>query len=247
MNRRSILSATLGLCLVAFSAQAQPPGGGGFGGFGGGFGFGGPRKTTLLDVPTAVLTAAIKLTATQKKQLDDIKKGMDTERGSLFRGVFTPGEPPDQDKMKEVQEKVAKLTTDANEEAMKALDEDQQKKVPELIKTATLFRAVGFPLETMVSVKLSKEQATAMNELNDKQTKSAPKPPEDGDWQGFFPKMQKHRTETNEAAMKILTAIQRAAIEAYRKAHPPRQFRGFGGPGGPGGPGGGAPPPPPGN
>ena len=239
MNRRSIIIAALGLSLVACTAMAQPPGGG-FGGFGG-FGPGGPRKTTLLDLSTTLLTKEIKLTVEQKKQFEDLKKGMETERRSLFQGAFTPGEAPDPEKFKELQEKATKLSDDANEEAMKALDDEQKTKIPDIIKIATLFRAVGFPIDTMIDVKLSKAQNELLTDLNEKRSKLAPKPPQDGDFQSFFPKMQKHRTETNEAAMKILTAAQRATIEAYRKAHPPRARGGFGGPGG------GPPPPPPSN
>ena len=145
-----------------------------------------------------------------------------------------------------MQEKIAKLNTDANDEAMKALDEIQTKKLPAILKSATLFSNVGFPVETLPEVKLSKTQTEELNALVEKMAKSAPKPSENGDFQGMMQAMRKHRDETTAAAMKLVTPAQKATIDAYKKAHPPRQFRGgFGGPGGPPG-GGGAPPPPPG-
>jgi hypothetical protein len=159
-----------------------------------------------------------------------------------------PGSPPPADFREQMQTLTEKTTT--NVEAV--LTPDQKKLLPEFLKTAQALRATGIPMEVYADLHLTADQKTQLVAISDKSTADMRQKMEDaqanggGDRQAMFEMFRTAREDTHNKAMAVLSADQKAKVDAYVAAHPAPQFGGFGGGGGRRGGGGGFGGPPPG-
>jgi hypothetical protein len=69
----------------------------------------------------------LKLTDDQKEKIKTLTDDMQKEQMELGQGLFTPGEPPDQDKLKEFQKKSSELTKKTFGKVKDVLKDDQKK------------------------------------------------------------------------------------------------------------------------
>jgi Spy/CpxP family protein refolding chaperone len=88
----------------------------------------GVRAFTDTDV-----VAKLKLTDEQKEKVKTVMEDNQKEQMELFQNSgFTPGQPPDQEKMQEFQKKQAELTKKTSDKLKGALTDDQKKAWAEL-------------------------------------------------------------------------------------------------------------------
>lgn len=224
---------TIGAALVVcLGANAQNPGGGGQGrGQRGGFG----RQMTIASVPVDVLASGLKLTDLQKAKLtalhDQYVKDMTALRPQ-------PGSPPDQDARQKMQD----LNTEVTSKMTDVLTADQQKELPDFLKSLGSYRTVGIPLEVLPALKLTSDQKTKIVTIAEEGQKAMQakfqelqQQQQNGgnqDRQAMFQAFQTMQKENHDKAVAVLTASQKKTLEEYLTAHPQPTF-------GPGGRGGG--------
>jgi len=75
---------------------------------------------------------ALKLSDEQKEKIKTITEDTQKERMEMGQKYFTPGEPPDQEKMQEFMKKSGELTKKSFDKAKEVLKDDQKKKWEEL-------------------------------------------------------------------------------------------------------------------
>lgn len=141
--------------------------------------------------------------------------------------------------------------SDAAAKSIEALLTPAQKKaLPTLIKDVGAMRTVGIPAQLYGDLKLTADQKSKIGTLAKQTQDSMQKmfqsaggggrgpggPPGGapgagpGGGGGFdFQAIQKMREDTNKKAMAILTSAQKAQVDKYLKANPPRGFGGGGG------------------
>ena len=93
MRVAAVLAALTMMSVPSFAQQGggRPGGGGGFGGFGGGqFGRGG-GELTVVQIPVAVLTPALKLTADQSSKIKAMQDKLDAARKAMRPAGFGGG------------------------------------------------------------------------------------------------------------------------------------------------------------
>jgi len=145
------------------------------------------------------------------------------------------------------------------------LTDTQKQALPTVLKQFSAFQPAGIPLEIADTVNLTSVQRLKIAALveaaraADRKTMDAAR--ESGDFESVREAMQESRKAVHEAALEVLTDVQKKTIGDFVAKHPMRGPGGpggpggqfgppQGGPGGPGGPGGqqegNGPPPPPG-
>ncbi len=242
MKRRSSITG-ISLALMALfasapfsnaNAQGGPPGGGpprggpgqggpGFGGPGRP-GFGGPRTISIVDVPVTLLTSELKLSAAQTAKIGQIQKDVRQQRqDSMPRFGGPGGNPGGRPDMMALMTKMQSIDKAATGSIEAVLTAGQKKALPTLLKQMDTMRRAGIPAEVYSDLKLTAAQKQQMATI----AAAAPAPQPGAGREGM--------RQNREKLLAVLTADQRAKLDAYMKAHP---RRGFGGPGGPGGPGG---------
>jgi hypothetical protein len=225
---------------------AQPGMPGGTGGMRMGMG----RGLSAANVPTSVLKDTLKLTSAQVKQIDAIKQESMQQGGKLFAGR-RPGEgqPGPQD-LEKIRAQVQKLREQAESRVVAVLTDEQKKALPVVLKDVGDLSMVGIPVELYSQLKLTDAQKKAIAaqaaSVGNGMSRSPTPGQRPGDPRAFGEAQRAARNKVKAAAMKTLTASQRALVTKYEKAHPRSGGRfGFGGPGS-GGPGpqmpGGPPP-----
>ncbi len=232
-------AVTLALLVSVASAQAQPRGRGGRGGFGGGFG-------GMMNNPVGLLRMEevrkeLNVTEEQKKEIDAALESMIPAGGGGFGGGQNLSDEERQkrfDEMRkrgeEVQEKVNKILKPEQSARLKQLSIQQQ-------GANALMRP-----EVAKELGLTKEQEDKLTKI---QESAGPQGGQgrggqnlsDEERQKFFTEMQERRAKAQADMLAVLTDEQKTKFaEMKGKEFEFPAFGGFGGPGGRGGAGAGA-------
>lgn len=144
-----------------------------------------------------------------------------------------PGFPPDPERMRTEMERIQAEEQKASRLIEEALNAEQKRMVPGVMKELDTLRFLGIPPELYGTLKLSRDQQRRLAEIAEKTQRE----------------IQRREQAAREMAMAVLTVGQRAQVEEFRQNNPMPGGPGFG-PGGPGGPGNrpgrpGGPPPGP--
>lgn len=156
--RRVALAAAVVVGAAALAA-AQPPGGG-FGGFG----FGGGSIYGTVAVNKA-LQEELKVTAEQKDKLSDVMKPI-REKQQELRGLFTPGQPPSEDELKEMREKMSKLAEETKKGVEGVLKPEQVKRLTQINYQALGVRAFA-DKDVQAALKLTDAQKEKAKTITD--------------------------------------------------------------------------------
>src|SRR5579871_1691641 len=212
-----LCAAVLLTATISTSVLAQGGGGGGQRGQRGGFG--GPPSVT--NLPVAYLAFALGLNDDQVTKIKAAQDKANTDRRALFQD--SAGGPPDQEKMKAINDQ-AKTDIEA------VLTEPQKGKVEGAVKDAGIYRGVGLRLEVIPDLKLTSDEKTKLAELAEAAAKEMQPIMKDmaearqaGDRdksRELRQKMQDAQKATHEKALAMLTDEQKATIDKYDKDHP---------------------------
>lgn len=229
--RAGVVLGVLG-ALMASPAMAQPPGGGGRGGFGGGNfgGFGGGSNLLGLLANDDVKKELQLL----DDQVADIER-LTREQGEEMRGLFQPG--GDRDAMMAKINEVRKKT---EEQLAKVLEPDQLKRLKQIDFQQAVNRGMGGFASGIISDQVAAELGLTKDQID---ALSAAQKQADEE---FRKKQAQIRQEVLDSLVAKLTPEQQAKFkDLYGKPFEmrftfgnPGGGRGPGGPGGPGGQGG---------
>lgn len=219
---------------ISVGAIAQGAAGGGPGGGGGGRGgFG--RAVSIATLPSNYLTWALNLKSDQRTKIEEIQKKANGEVRAL-RQPDASGQQPDR---AVIGQKMKEITDQAKKDIEAVLNSDQLKHEEDVVKEAGHFNAVGIPLAVVPELKLTANEKSQLADLGAEAAKSRQElmkqfagVRQSGDQQKIQEMrtaMQAARKETQDKAEAILTASQKATLEAWRAAHPRGQRPGGGG------------------
>ena len=202
-------------------------------------GFGGTAALTAVDIPMAVMTKSLTLSADQATQITTIQKDYRTTRQRLMP---PRGQTLDPDAMKAVQTKIAAAQKDANDKITAILTDDQKAKLPQLLTDATDFRDVNIPLELGLQLQLTADERQKVSDIaaNERKDVAALTTGDNAitDRRALRAQTNQLRQAAHASVLAILTDVQKAQVDQYAKDHPAPQRSGGGG-------GGATPPAPP--
>jgi len=239
-----VASALLLVCALPAFAQDAAPGAGGQaragrraarqGGLQGGL-QGARARVGVAMVPVEVLGAELKLTEGQKTQIQKIQDDYQAKLRELMprrEPGAQPGQQPQRDpaRMQELRE----LSRKASEDIEAVLNDEQKKKLPEVLRGITALRSAGLPLQALGVLKLTPEQRTQIAEMVQKEMEGL----RDLQPEERRTKMREVMQGLREKVGAVLTEEQKKALAKWNEEQ--RQQRRGGRRGGGAGPAGGA-------